>query len=463
MIRIYNTLTKKTDQLEGKKLKLFVCGITPYDFAHLGNARTYIVFDAFVKYLRAAGKKVFYLQNVTDVDDKIIKRAKEAGLTWKELARKFEKEYLKSMKALKVDSVDKYARATEHIKEIVSQVKRMQEKGFAYEIKDDGIYFDISKFQDYGKLSGRTGQQAQDAVSRIDESVKKRNKGDFALWKFSKQGEPSWPSPLGKGRPGWHIEDTAISEKYFGSQYDIHGGGIDLLFPHHEAEVTQMESVSGKKPFVRYWMHTGFLTIRGEKMSKSLGNFIMIHDFLQNNSPRVLRFLFLKSHYRSPINYSKELIAQAERELGRIDEFLQRLKRMPSTAAKKDKAKGLAKKTEQEFFRALDQDFNTVQAVASLLQCVSAGNAYIDEGAMTKSGAVSLLKALLKIDKVLGFIFWPKKASVIPSAVQKLVEQREESRKQQDWAKADQIRVEIEKQGWQAEDTPQGTRVRRKT
>ncbi|HJN62425.1 MAG TPA: cysteine--tRNA ligase, partial [Candidatus Parcubacteria bacterium] len=273
MLKTYNSLSRKKEALypKGKKkVRMFVCGITPYDFAHLGHARTYLVFDMVAKYLKTQNYKVFYLQNITDIDDKIIERAKNTKKRPKEVSRFFEKEYLKDMKSLRIDSITKYARATDFIKEIQSQVKRLMKKGYAYQLKD-GIYYDISKFRDYGKLSKRTVLQAEDAVSKIDEGKGKGNKGDFSLWKLSKPNEPKWKSPWGEGRPGWHIEDTAITEHFFGPQYDIHGGARDLIFPHHEAEIAQMEALSGKHPLAKHWLHSGFLTINGQKMSKSLG------------------------------------------------------------------------------------------------------------------------------------------------------------------------------------------------
>jgi cysteinyl-tRNA synthetase len=250
VLKIYNTLTRKKEVFEPihkGKVNLFVCGPTVYDYAHIGNAKTYTQFDMIAKYL-------------TDIDDKIIKRAEENSEDWKELSRRYEKIYKEDMESLGIDSVNKYARATDYIKEIVSQVQRLIKKGFAYKISD-GWYFDLSKDKDYGKLAGRTSLDSEDSVSRIDENKGKRNAGDFCLWKFSKPGEPVWKSELGDGRPGWHIEDTSITEKEFGVQYDIHGGATDLIFPHHEAEIAQMESISGKKPLVRYWLHTGFLNM----------------------------------------------------------------------------------------------------------------------------------------------------------------------------------------------------------
>ena len=248
MVKVYNTLIKKKEPFKprkAKKINLFVCGPTVYDSSHIGHARTYVSFDVIVKYLRFKGYDVFYLQNITDIDDKIIKRAKERKINPLKLSEIFTKEYYKDMKAINVNSVTKYAKATSHIKDILNQVKILMEKGFAYELAD-GIYFDIEKFKEYGKLSGRTALQADDAITRIDRSVSKRNKGDFCMWKFPKPGDPKWETKFGAGRPGWHVEDTAITEHFFGPQYDIHGGAKDLIFPHHEAEITIMESVSGK-------------------------------------------------------------------------------------------------------------------------------------------------------------------------------------------------------------------------
>jgi len=466
MIKAYNTLSKKKELLkprQAKKLKLFVCGVTTYDFSHIGHARTYIAFDMIAKYLRQKGLDVFYLQNVTDVDDKIIKRAQELNEDPKKLARRFEKEYLADMKTLGVTSPTKYARATDYIPEIVDQVKRLLKKGYAYEISGDGIYFDISKFKDYGKLSGRTTQQAQDAVSRIDESVSKRNKGDFALWKLSKPGEPKWKSPWGWGRPGWHIEDTAITEKFFGPQYDIHGGAQDLIFPHHEAEITQMESVSGKKPFVKYWIHTGFLTIKGEKMSKSLGNFVTIRDFLKEHPARLLRFFVLKTHYRSPIDYSAELLEQAQNELGRIDEFVDRLKSEARNTKSETNSNPPAggQNSKLAFEKALEDDFNTPLAISILFDLIRETNARMDQGKLSKVDAKEILAFLKEVDTYFGFIFWGREKQVIPSEIQKLAEQREQYRKQQNWAKADELRKQIESSGWLLDDTPSGPKLKK--
>ena len=472
-MRIYNTLTRKKEALKaerGKKLSLFVCGITPYDFAHLGHARTYVVFDAFVKYLRNSGYKVFYLQNVTDVDDKIIKRAKEGKQTWKTVSTRFEKEYLKDMGGLGVNSVSKYARATENIPEIISQVKRLLHKGYAYEIPGDGIYYDISKFQSYGKLARRTKEQSDDAVSRIDESIQKRNKGDFALWKLEPSAKtdfahPTWPSPWGRGRPGWHIEDTAITEKYFGPQYDIHGGGRDLMFPHHEAETAQMEAISGKKLLARFWMHSGFLTIGGEKMSKSLGNFIAIQDFLKNHSPRVLRLLFLKTHYRSPIDYSEKLILQTKQELERIDEFVGKLhetRSMKRETKKRFKLQASRFTLHASYFmKALEDDFNTPKAIAVVFDLIRKVNPLLSRNALSRKETKEILAFLHEMDKIFGFIFAKQKISAVPNEIKKLLVQREQYREQKLWNKADELRKKLLAKGWLIEDTPSGPKLKK--
>ena len=472
-MKIFNTISKKKEILKPralKKLNVFVCGPTVYDFSHIGHARTYIAFDVIVRYLRAKKFDVFYLQNITDIDDKIIKRAAETQTSPKTLAKRFEQEYLRDMKALRILSVNKYARATDYIPDIISQVQRLLQKDYAYVIPEDGIYYDISAFKEYGKLSGRTTQQAEDSVSRIDDSVKKRNKGDFALWKLApyprrKSGgsgfsEPSWPSPWGQGRPGWHIEDTAITEKHFGAQYDIHGGARDLIFPHHEAEIAQMEGISGKKPLVRYWMHTGFLTIQGEKMSKSLGNFITIRDFLERHSARLLRFFVLKTHYRSPIDYSQELLLQTEQELARIDEFVQKLKVLKSAPATSKNIK-LVKEARKAFFQALEDDVNTPKAIAALFELVRRGNILLSQLALNKDDAKDILALLKEIDEVFSFIFWQERETRVPKEIISLVQRREKYRKEKAWKKADEVRALISGKGWQVEDSDKGPKLKK--
>ncbi|MCD6410598.1 cysteine--tRNA ligase [bacterium] len=464
-LKICNTLTRKKEIFKprkDKKVNIFVCGPTVYDYAHIGHARTYIAFDVIVKYLRKKGYNVFYLQNITDIDDKIINRAKEEEVSWKELARSFEREYKKDVKNLGINSISKYARATEHIKEIISQVERLLKKGFAYQI-EDGIYYDISKFKDYGKLSGRTALQAEDAVSRIDNSKKKKNKGDFCLWKFwsGKDWEPKWRSPWGYGRPGWHIEDTAITEKYFGPQYDIHGGARDLIFPHHEAEIAQMEAISGKKPLVKYWLHTGFLTINGQKMSKSLGNFITVKDFLKKYSPRILRLFIIKTHYRSPIDYSEKAISQVQNEIERIDEFLEKVKSQKSKVKITTKNSKLRiQKFKKEFEGAMEDDFNTPKAMAIIFELIREVNPLLDQGTIDKRAIKEILEFLKSVDEIFGFIFEQKKAK-IPKKIKKLAQRRAKLRKEKKWKEADRVREEIKKLGYEIQDTPLGTKIKK--
>lgn len=449
-IKIYNTLTRKKETLKpikGKNIKLFICGITPYDYAHIGHAKTYVQFDIIVKYLKHRGYKVFYLQNVTDIDDKIINRAKEKNIKPIDLARNFEKEYLKDMKALGVDSINKYARATEHIKEIIKQVESLIKQGYAYKLENDGIYFNLSKFKEYGKLSGRKSMEAEDAVSRIDDSKKKLNKGDFCLWKKSKKDEPSWKDPwFNGGRPGWHIEDTAISEKYLGQQYDIHGGARDLIFPHHEAEIAQMESASGKKPFVRYWMHTGFLNVKGQKMAKSLGNFITIRGALKKHDPKVLRFFYLSAHYKSQIDFSEELLDHAKNSLERLNDFLIKLK-----GSKEKDNDRLIEKTKKEFFRHMDDDFDTPKALAVIFDFVKEVN--------KNGGGKKSYDLLMDFDKIFN-VLTIEDLKLNPE-IKKLINEREKARKEKDYEKADKIRKKIKELGYILEDSGEGPRVKK--
>ncbi len=411
---------------------------------HIGHAKTYIQFDAIVKYLRYKKFKVFYLQNITDLDDKIINKAKEEKISPLDLAKKFEECYHRDEKQLGIDSITKYARATDYIKQIVKQTKTLIKKDYAYKISD-GYYYDIEKFKDYGKLSGRTILGAEDAVSRIDESVGKRNKVDFCLWKFSKPNEPSWDTEIGEGRPGWHIEDTAITETNFGPQYDIHGGAKDLIFPHHEAEIAQMEAASGKKPMVRYWMHTGFLNVGGKKMSKSLKNFITVRDALKKHSPKALRFFYLTSHYRSPIDFSENTLEKAKNSLERLNDFVKKVK-----AGRNDDIK-LIKKTKEKFISAMDDDFDTVKALAAIFN-------FIRECYKQKLGGKKAYKLIKEIDKIFGILEAEKK---IEEKIKQLVQKRERYRQEKNWEKADELRGRIKRLGFWVEDTDEGPKIKK--
>ena len=459
-MRIYNTLSGKKETfkpLRGKRINIFVCGPTVYDASHIGHARTYVFFDVAIKYLRFAGWKVFYLQNITDIDDKIINRANELGQDPLFLSRHFTNEYFKDMTELRINSVSKYAPATKFIPQIITQIKTLIKKGMAYSTPG-GVYYDITKFPKYGKLSHQSLKSLKKAV-RIELDPNKRHDFDFVLWKAKKPKEPFWKSPWGDGRPGWHIEDTAISEHFFGPQYDIHGGGVDLKFPHHESEIAQQESASGKIPFVKYWLHAGHLQVSETKMSKSLKNFITIHDMLKKHSAEAFRLLVLQNYYRSPLNYTDASIRAAEDGVKRIAEFVQRLNKhrmFSRTSDVNTSPNPLLKK----FTETMEDDFNTPKIIALIFDFIKKVNGLIDKNKLAKKEAVEMLAALKKIDSVLGII--PKsKREKIPEEIKKLAELREKYRKEKKWDKADEIRKEIQKRGYIIEDLPEGPRIKR--
>ena len=503
---LYNTLTKTKEKLiprlrgaearygEAKarhpstssgqaKVQMFVCGPTVYDYAHIGNARSFVFFDVVAKYIRSQGYEVDYIQNITDIDDKIIKRAQEAGREPLDWAKEYTEKFLEDMKALGVDS-PKYAPATEYIEQVVKQVKTLIDKGHAYLIEGDpeksgdletgGWYFDLSTFKDYGKLSGRTTQMADDGVSRIDENDKKRNKGDFCLWKISKEGEPAWDfetakmarASLGKnvGRPGWHIEDTAITEHFFGPQYDIHGGGQDLIFPHHEAEITQQESASGKKPFVKYWMHVAFLVNKEQKMSKSLGNFEIARDLLKKYSKETLRFYLLSGHYRQPLEFNEKVLRQSEAATNRLAEFISKINlikesRSSTNNAYAENVDDRIKKAEKDYQEAMDNDFNTPEAFAAIFEMIRIINPFLAENKVSGKQAQEITELLKEIDGITGVI--PSEQQKIPSEIEELVEKREKFRQEKNYEESDKIRAQLHELGYNIEDTAYGPLIMR--
>jgi cysteinyl-tRNA synthetase len=445
-IYLTNTLGYKKEKFEpinDKKVNLFVCGPTVYDRSHRGNAKTYTQFDFIVRFLRYSGFDVFYLQNITDIDDKILARAKELDISWKDLTQKYEKLYFEDMEKLNNKSVTKYARATDYIEQIVKQVKTLMEKGYAYTI-DDGIYFEISKFPQYGKLSGRTDLKEADAISRIDENSQKRGWNDFCLWKFSKPGEPSWKTEIGDGRPGWHIEDTAITEKFFGPQYDIHGGAVDLIIPHHEAEIAQMEAISGKLPLVRYWLHTAFLTVDGHKMSKSLGNFYTINDVVKKGfDPLALRYLFLGVHYRETLNFTWDSLKAAQNGLERLRTQVASLKSETSRTVLSEEKQKKVDEFRIGFLDALSDDINTPKAMAFFWD-------------MLKSNIPSEDKydLAMSFDEILGLKLNEAKISETPENIKLMITEREKLRSEGKYEEADKIRNEIQKLGFSVSDKP---------
>lgn len=459
-LRLHNTLKRAVEDFvprEENKVHLFVCGPTVYDFSHLGHAKTYVQLDTLARVLKHHNYDVFYLQNITDIDDKIMTRAHERNIDWQDLRSTFQDEYIADMTSLNNTSVTQYARATDYIDDIIKQVQTLVDKGHAYTIDKDGIYFEIATFADYGKLSGRSEVKKDDARTRIDESDNKRGWNDFCLWKFSKPGEPTWDAPFGAGRPGWHIEDTAITEHFFGPQYDIHGGAVDLIFPHHEAEITQMEAASGKVPLVRYWVHTGFLTIDDEKMAKSAGNFFTIREVIEKGyDPIAIRLFMLQSHYRSPINFTFDNLDAANNRL-RNWRNIAALRHQTHDTLRDDDEKSTDETsvslyaTAQALTEALEDDLNT-----------PAGLTIIDDAftRLTKAPLKdihqhALTELLSTIDEVLGLQLIESTPDVDDETKRRIIE-RQHARATQDWKKSDDIREDIEKSGITIRDTATG-------
>lgn len=467
----YNTLKRKKELFApgvNKRVNLFVCGPTVYDYSHIGHAKTYITFDAIVKYLKYKQFKVFYLQNITDIDDKIINRAKESGQNPLDFSKNFTNAYLKDMAKIKIGSVNKYAPASKFIPQIIKQIEVLITKCFAYE-SNGSVYFNVSKFKDYGKLSGQSASKLKRSA-RLERDPDKKQDLDFVLWKKAREGEHTWKSPWGNGRPGWHIEDTAISEHYFGSQYDIHGGANELKFPHHEAEIAQQESASGKKPFVKYWLHTGVLKITGEKMSKSLKNFITIRDFLNSRSAESLRLLVFQHHYRKPLDYSENSVRQTEKSIQKIHETFERLKIYVSKKQSAEKISPVSfsgvlrsreikkfklKEAEEKFKKAMDNDFDTTAAFADFFSFLKKINSLLDKKSLSMPEAKDFLYYIKIFDKIFGIIP-PAIKTEIPPEVKKLAEKREVLRKQGKWKEADEAREEIQKMGWIIQDEKEG-------
>jgi cysteinyl-tRNA synthetase len=462
---------------------MFVCGPTVYDYIHIGNARTFVLFDVIAKYLRHTDNELLYIQNITDIDNKIIEKAHGSDKSAKDVAEEFEKEFHKDIERLGISSVDKYIKASDHIDEIIDQIKVLEEKGYAYTvpailspaakmdkaINNSDVYFDVAKYEkdypdQYGKLSGQNEQNLEEGV-RVELESNKKAPRDFVLWKAQNYDyEPAWKSPWGQGRPGWHIEDTAISEKYLGQQYDIHGGGQDLMFPHHEAEIAQQQAASGKVPFVQHWIHSGFLVAKNEKMSKSTGNFKTAHELLDEYPAEALRLYLLSAHYRSPLSYSEKAVRQAEAGIMRIEEFMERMRFFEDKnplAHKSDKEvikalDGFSKKIQD----AMDDDLNTPQVIAILFDIVKTFNNYIDAGKVDLHSTAHLMKMLDFYQDVMGII--PLKKYKLPKDIQKLADERQQAKDKKDFDTADKLREKILDSGYRIDDTPHGPLIKKK-
>jgi cysteinyl-tRNA synthetase len=471
-LSVFNTLNRKKEPfkpLDPEKVRMYVCGPTVYDSCHIGHARSVVVFDVIARYLKAIGYEVLYVRNFTDVDDKIIDKANQLGIESKEVADLFIKEFYDDMDALNVERATIEPKATDHIIQIIQFIEKLVKRGFAYQVEGD-VYFSVEKFEEYGKLSGRKLDELE-AGARIDIDERKNNPFDFVLWKSAKPGEPFWKSPWGNGRPGWHIECSVMSSQYLGETFDIHGGGKDLCFPHHENEIAQSESISGE-PFVKYWIHNGFVNINQEKMSKSLGNFLMIKDVLKIYHPEVIRLFLLSNHYRSPIDFSENAMNEARKGLDKMYALLLRVGTTIGTGSNQEVAAGDCWK---EFCEAMDDDFNSARGIGVIFDTIHKVNRILDQ--YEKDGSDRMRKTIrflttdiLRAGKVLGILledpgeYFDKKRtqvlekkSIDPDIIAKMVEDRNTARKAKDWERADKIRDQLAEMDVIIEDRPEGT------
>lgn len=467
MLRIYNTLSGEKEVFSSKKVKMYVCGMTAYADAHVGHARTYVVFDVVRRYLEYKGYEVKYVQNITDVDDKIIRAASELGVDPLDYSKEYTRRCLRDMDDLGIRRADLYPKATEHISDMIEMIQKLVEEGYAY-VSNGDVYFSVRKFKSYGKLSGHK-------LGAKGSSEPKRHPEDFALWKGSEE-KPCWDSPWGKGRPGWHIECSAMSMKYL-DEVDIHGGGRDLIFPHHENEIAQSESLSGF--FVRYWMHTGYLTINREKMSKSLGNIVSIREILEKYDPEVIRFFFVSTHYRSPIDFSYEALEKAKRGLERIYRLKDRLESRSkdgSPGERDSRYLRVINEFQRKFEDAMDDDFDTPDAIASMFEFVNETNKYLRS--LSPDLCTHAHDTLVKIGRVLTLFQEKRESEEILDGLRRLIEKygrlvtdesdldelmrtildlRQSFRNKHDWTRADEIRDSLRKLGLEIEDTKDGT------
>lgn len=463
-MKIYNTMTKQKEEfvpLKEGEAKIYVCGPTVYDYFHLGNARPFIVFDTLRRYLEYKGYQVAFVQNFTDIDDKMINRANREGITVAQLGQRFINEYFTDAQGLGIEKASVHPRATENIDAIIELITELERNGYAYAVDGD-VYFRTKKFAEYGKLSHQPLEDLE-AGARIGVDERKEDAMDFAVWKKQKEGEPAWDSPWGKGRPGWHIECSAMANKYLGETIDIHCGGQDLVFPHHENEIAQSECAHGV-PFARYWMHNGYINIDNKKMSKSLGNFFTVRDIVKEFPYPVIRFFMLSSHYRSPINFSRELMEQAKTALERITTCIDNLKFLQQGAvdAVSDAEKPLLKQDYvAKFEAAMDDDLNTADAIAVVFDMVRDCNTVMNDGkAHSKEAVEMLLSNFETFSTVLG-LFANEKKEDIDAEIGEWVEKRQQARKEKNFAEADRIRDLLKERGIILEDTPQGVKVRR--
>ncbi len=462
-MQVYNTMTRRKEELVPQipgRISMYACGPTVYNYFHIGNARPFIVFDTMRRYLEYCGYQVTFVQNFTDIDDKMIRRANEEGVTVKELGERFIAEYYTDADALGVQRASVNPRATEHIDEIIALVQSLVEKGHAYATDDGDVYFSVRSFPGYGKLSGQNIDDLENGA-RVETDEKKRDPLDFALWKAEKPGEPSWDSPWGKGRPGWHIECSAMSMSILGESFDIHAGGQDLIFPHHENEIAQSEAATGK-PFAHYWMHNGYINVDNQKMSKSLGNFFTVREIAAEFDLEAVRMFMLSVHYRNPVNFSRELIQQAEAGLNRLRTARERVAAAVTTdSMTKEDTDFLAEldNTRARFKAAMDDDLNTADALGVLFEFARAANTFVS--LPRGKAAVDACAALFdELTNVLGLLQHASEEA-FPAEALDMLEQRQAARKARDFQKADLLRDQLKELGYAVEDTKNGPKLKK--
>ena len=472
-IQIYNTLSRSKEKLipiEPGKVRMYLCGPTVYDYFHIGNARPFILFDIFRRYLKYRGFDVKFVVNLTDIDDKIIKKSIDEKIPASDVAKKYTEAFMEDIKKIGIEPADVFPKATENIPEIINLIEKLIEKGMAY-IIDGDVFFSVNSFKDYGKLSKRKIDELKSGA-RIEINQRKKDPLDFSLWKVAKSGEPYWESPWGKGRPGWHIECSAMSMKFLGESIDIHAGGADLIFPHHENEIAQSEGAT-EKPFVKYWMHNGFLKIDGEKMSKSLGNFFTAREIMEKYHPAVIRMFFLLKHYRSPINFSEERIKEAQQALNRIITTLQNIdlelkgnenEINDTEIILKDSIDEIKKK----FIKEMDDDFNTAGAISNIFDLVKEANLILAKGELSESdrGTLFQIKIIIQeFDSFLNILYFRETLEITTtddSLMLILIDIRKKLREAKQWALADEIRNKLEEIGIVLKDYPDKTSWHRK-
>jgi len=461
-LKLFNTYSRRKENfvpLKAGEVRMYTCGPTVYDFVHIGNLRTFVFEDLLRRSLEFVGYKVIQVMNLTDVEDKIIRASRERGVSIFEYTEPYIRAFFEDIQSLNIEPAEYYPKATEHIPQMIALIEKLLEKGFAYRL-GDSVYFDISKFPKYGRLSRiKTGNRA---FSRLDaDEYEKLEVGDFVLWKGKKEGEPSWESPFGPGRPGWHIECSAMSMHYLGPTLDIHTGGIDNMFPHHENEIAQSEAATGQT-FVRYWLHAQHLLVNGERMAKSKGNFYTLRDLRKMGYPyKAIRLLLLSTHYRNPLNFTFEALKQAEKNLDRMLDFYHRLKEYQGgEGASETQIEGLIARKKDEFSQALADDLNISGAISAVFSLMHEINPLLVKGTLSKDEANSVLKVMEEFDRVLGIL---EEKENLEDWVMSLIKEREKAREKRDFATADRIRTELLERGIILEDTPQGTRWRKKS